>query len=135
MVKQIYRGFTKVEQGQILQPEVFGFDPNLAPYPYDPAKAKLLLAQAGYPNGFKSKIEAYYGSRPETKDIGLLIQSQLRDVGIEADYNPIADFAVWSDKFYGKTDRRRSSAPESISFRLWTRISVSSGSSRASRTV
>ncbi len=33
-------------------PVVEGFDPNLKAYAYDPAKAKQLLAAAGFPNGF-----------------------------------------------------------------------------------
>jgi len=35
----------------------FGHDPLLKPYPYDPDKARLLLAQAGYANGFPLVIE------------------------------------------------------------------------------
>jgi ABC-type transport system substrate-binding protein len=54
----------------------------------DLEKAKALLAEAGYPNGFKSTIEARQGAEPET----LLIQNQLKKVGIDLDMK-LMDFA------------------------------------------
>lgn len=43
----LFGGFAVVDQGQILSPSVLGFNPDLAPYPYDPEMAAQLLEDAG----------------------------------------------------------------------------------------
>jgi peptide/nickel transport system substrate-binding protein/oligopeptide transport system substrate-binding protein len=40
----------------VIPPSLNGFDPTRRPYPYDTARAKQLLAQAGYPNGIDVKL-------------------------------------------------------------------------------
>jgi peptide/nickel transport system substrate-binding protein len=44
----------------VVHPAAFGFDQSVTPYPYDPKKAKALLAQAGYPNGVDITIHSSF---------------------------------------------------------------------------
>src|SRR5437879_7546525 len=50
MLQKMMAGLGK-QVATVVQPAAFGFDPSVPSYPYDPKKAKELLAQAGYPNG------------------------------------------------------------------------------------
>ncbi|MFN8535026.1 MAG: ABC transporter substrate-binding protein [Dehalococcoidia bacterium] len=104
IAKQVFRGLTKPAQGQVLQQTSFGFNPNLKPYPYDPAKAKQLLAQAGYSNGFTVKI-----SLPtfvlEGEATFLVVQQQFREVGITMEIVRYSDSAQFLDRWYGRAPR------------------------------
>ncbi|MBN9063640.1 MAG: hypothetical protein BGP06_07115 [Rhizobiales bacterium 65-9] len=42
--------------GQLASPSMIGFNPDIKPTGYDPAAAKKLLAEAGYPDGFKMTL-------------------------------------------------------------------------------
>ena len=50
MIQKMMAGLGK-QVATVVQPAAFGFDASVQPYPYDPKKAKELLAQTGYPNG------------------------------------------------------------------------------------
>ncbi len=60
--------------------EMIACDYTTKPLPYDPAGAKKLLAEAGYPNGFEVELT----SRPATKDAAVAVTGYWRAVGIRA---------------------------------------------------
>jgi peptide/nickel transport system substrate-binding protein len=62
-----------------------GYDPNLAPFAYDPEKAKSLLAQAGFADGFSTQLEHTTDANP---DLIAAIAGQLAEVGIEVELLP-----------------------------------------------
>lgn len=55
------------------------------PYNYDPGKARALLSEAGYPNGFKLKLWAPNGRYLKDKQIAEAIQAYLQIVGVTVD--------------------------------------------------
>ena len=64
---------------------VFGHNPDLEPYEYNPALAKQMLAEAGYPNGFKTRIEVVPQWMISGMEITQALVNYLREIGIEAE--------------------------------------------------
>ena len=69
-----------VRTGGALPPGLAGYDSTIAPYPYDVAKAKQLLADAGYPNGVA--LELYRTNRSEYARLSESLQQSWADAGI-----------------------------------------------------
>ena len=71
-------------------------------YRYDPKEAKRLLAEAGFPKGFKTQLNSTGGYGPDLLDAVQLAQRYLKDVGIEAEMKLQEYGAYMATTFLGK---------------------------------
>ncbi len=84
IVENLYKG-TAIVAKNGMPPFMLGYNDAIVDYPYDPAMARQLLTQAGYPHGFNTTLWVMPVSRPYMFDptkIGEAIQSYLAAVNI-----------------------------------------------------
>ena len=81
----------------VFVPGGLGYDPDLAPHAYDPELAQQLLTEAGYPDGFSTRLAYASGER---EDLAAAIAGQLGAAGVKVELEPVetATFnATWQD--------------------------------------
>ncbi len=67
---------------------MWSYNDDIEAYPYDPAKAKKLLAEAGYPDGFKTTFWYMPVSRPymvNAAKAAEIMQAQFKEIGVETE--------------------------------------------------
>lgn len=81
LAKVAFNGYATVVDGVVPQGVDFAY--KIGQWPYDPAKARALLKEAGYPNGFETSLWSAYNDGTSVKAVQFL-QQQLAQVGIKA---------------------------------------------------
>jgi len=76
--------------------------PQPSPYTTDLAKAKQLLAEAGYPGGFETTLAFDFGSAVVNEPLCVLIQESLAEIGVKVTIDKIAG-SNWRAAFTKKT--------------------------------
>jgi len=103
IVKHVMNGFATVAP-QMYPSSIFGYDESIKRPAYDPEKAKALLREAGYPNGFTVTLDAPNDRYVNDEQIAQAVAADLARVGIKVKVN-----AIPKNTFFPMLDRFDSS--------------------------
>ncbi|MCB1994024.1 MAG: ABC transporter substrate-binding protein [Geminicoccaceae bacterium] len=87
VLETVYQGLASPLDG--CMPNIYpGFAGEFFEYEYDPAKAKELLAGAGFADGFTTSL-SYNAGDPVQEPIAIIYQSALREIGVELELKKV----------------------------------------------
>ncbi len=96
-IEFIYLGQAAKVNCQALGSGVFGYNPDLRDYPYDPERARELVAQSGY-DGSEISLVAPTGRWLKFEELSEAVRSDMEAIGLEIDFQLVA-FDPWLQAF------------------------------------
>jgi peptide/nickel transport system substrate-binding protein len=117
MVKDLLKG-TGAPAYQYAPKGDHGYSPSLNTYRYDPAKARQLLTDAGYPNGFDTTLSFPTSGSGNMIPIPMneALQQDLAKVGIRVKLQPVEWSSMLGDYFNGRIPGRAGAINISLGF-------------------
>jgi peptide/nickel transport system substrate-binding protein len=99
LIKTVVGGFGQVAQGQLLAPDMPGFNSAIKAFPFDPDKAKSLLKEAGF-----ASFDVPFMTTSSTLAIVQAIAGYLKAVGINVKISQV-ELPVFTVNLVQKTDQ------------------------------
>lgn len=100
LIDKLYNGKAVIANG-IMPVGLLGYDSSMPKMTYNKEKAKQLLTEAGYPNGFDMEI-AQVTDSASTLKLNEAVQAMLADVGIKVKINQMDESAYYATRKQGK---------------------------------
>ena len=85
-----------------LTPRHYGYDPDTAPYPHDPARARALLAEAGYGAGLTLVVDIPTTHPDEAPRLAELMAEQFNEVGVTVQVKTFDDRPAYAEMVKAK---------------------------------
>ena len=103
LIRYLLHGQARIATG-ILPPNHWAYEPNVAQYSLDAARAETLLDAAGFPrgeNGVRMHLLLKTSTEEQARTIGAALQEQWRRVGVELEVRPLEIATLLSDSIKG----------------------------------
>ncbi len=98
----VFSGEATLARNTMLPAGVEGYAPDTVTYDYNVETAKALLAEAGYPDGFATTL--WCADSQVMRDSAVVIQEQLRQIGINAEVKTMEQGQYYSETGKGEQD-------------------------------
>lgn len=95
IIDRIFDGYAERTAGFVV-PGNLGYDPSVEPYPYDPDKARELLAEAGYPDGFSIEMAGPSETYINFEQVLQAVVGYWAEVGIDVDLQFMESGMFWN---------------------------------------
>lgn len=94
IIERLFDGYAERVAGFII-PGNLGYDPSVQPYSYDPDKARELLAEAGYPDGFSIEMAGPSETYTNFEQVLQAVTAYWAEIGIDVDLQFMESGMFW----------------------------------------